>query len=73
VRARTEAPHCFTASASVNEAHMRDSVIEMQLLLKEVVDHLQVGTKPDKRMAVAKLESMASLASTLVLILKAQR
>jgi hypothetical protein len=52
---------------------MRDSVIEMQLLLKEVVDHLQVGTKPDKRMAVAKLESMASLASTLVLILKAQR
>jgi hypothetical protein len=50
---------------------MNDSVIEMQLLLKEVVDH--VGTKPDKRKAAAKLERMASLASTLVLILKAQR
>ena len=27
---------------SVNEARMNDSVIEMQLLLKQVVDHLQV-------------------------------
>jgi hypothetical protein len=52
---------------------MNDSVIEMQLLLKEVVDRLQVGTKPDKRKAAAKLERMASLASTLVLILKAQQ
>ena len=67
------APHCFRASASVNEAHMNDSKIEMRLLLKEVVDHLQADTKPDKRKAVAKLERMASLASTLVLILRAQR
>jgi hypothetical protein len=52
---------------------MNDSMIEMQLLLKEVVDHLQAGTKPDKRKAVAKLERMASLASTLMLILRAQR
>ena len=52
---------------------MNDSMIEMQLLLKEVVDHLQVGTKSDKRKVVAKLERMASLASTLVLILRAQR
>jgi|SoiMetStandDraft_5_1073268.scaffolds.fasta_scaffold985180_1 hypothetical protein len=45
----------------------------MQQLLKEVVGHLQADTKADKRKAAAKLERMASLASTMVLMLQAQR
>ena len=52
---------------------MNESIIEMERLLKEVVGHLHAGTKADKRKAVAKLERMASLASTAALMLKAQR
>jgi hypothetical protein len=52
---------------------MNESIGEMQRLLKEVVGHLQAETKPDKRQAAAKLERMASLASTMAHMLKAQR
>jgi hypothetical protein len=52
---------------------MNESIIEMQRLLKEVVGHLQADTKADKRKAVAKLERIAALASTVALMLKAQR
>jgi hypothetical protein len=45
---------------------MNESIIEMQRLLNEVIGHLQTATKADKRKAVAKLERMASLASTFV-------
>lgn len=51
---------------------MNESIIEMQRLLKKVISHVQAGTNADKRKAVAKLERMASLASTLALMLKAQ-
>ena len=52
---------------------MNESIVEMQRLLKEVMSHLQGDTKADKRMAAAKLERMASLASTSAQMLKAQR
>jgi hypothetical protein len=55
------------------ESHMNQSIVEMQQLLKEVVGHLQADTKADKRKAAAKLERMASLASTVALMLQAQR
>ena len=48
---------------------MNESIVEMQRLLKEVIGHVQA----DKRKAAAKLERMAALASTLALMLKAQR
>jgi hypothetical protein len=51
--------------AAVNEAHMNESIVEMQRLLKEVVGHLQADTKADKRKAGAKLERLASLAINL--------
>jgi len=52
---------------------MNESIVEMQRLLTEIVGHLQADTKADKRKAAAKLERMASLASTVALILRAQR
>jgi hypothetical protein len=57
----------------VEEAHMNESIVEMERLLKEVTSHLQAGTNADKRKAAAKLERMGSLASTLALMLKTQR
>ena len=52
---------------------MNESIIEMERLLKEVISHVQADTKADKRKAAVKLERMASLASTLALMLNAQR
>jgi hypothetical protein len=52
---------------------MNESIVEMQRLLREVVRHLQADTKADKRMAAAKLERIASLASTMAQMLQAQR
>jgi hypothetical protein len=57
----------------VEEVPMNDSIVEMQHLLKEVIGLVQTGTKADKRNAVAKLERIASLASTIALMLKTQR
>jgi hypothetical protein len=51
---------------------MNDSIGEIQRLLKEVIIHVQADTRADKRKAAAKLERMASLASTLALTIKAQ-
>jgi hypothetical protein len=63
----------YNCGESVEEAHMNESIVEMQRLLKEVVSHLQADTKADKRKAAAKLERMASLASTVAQMLQAQR
>lgn len=52
---------------------MNESIVEIQRLLKEIISHLQAGTNADKRKAAAELERMASLASTLALMLKTQR
>jgi hypothetical protein len=53
--------------------HMNESISEIQRLLKEVISHVQADTKADKRKAAAKLERIASLASTAAQMLKAQR
>ena len=51
---------------------MNDSIGEMQRLLQEIADHLTSGTKTDTRKAVAKLERIAALASTLALTIHAR-
>jgi len=52
---------------------MNESISEIQRLLGEVADHLRAGTPADARKAVAKLERIAALASTLALTVKAAR
>jgi hypothetical protein len=61
------------AASGARSPHMNESIVEMQRLLKEIVGHLQADTKADKRKAAAKLERIASLASTVAQMLQAQR
>ena len=49
---------------------MNESISEIQRLLREFAEHLRMGTLADARMAVAKLERIAALASTLTLTVK---
>ena len=51
---------------------MNESMSEIQRLLQEIADHLKSGTKTDTRKAVAKLERIAALASTLALTIRAR-
>jgi hypothetical protein len=44
-----------------------NELAEIQLLLKEVADHLRAGTKTEKRKAITKLERIAAISSTLAL------
>jgi hypothetical protein len=53
--------------------HMNDSISEIQRLIGEVAEHLRAGTSADMRKAVAKLERIAALASTLALTVKTAR
>jgi hypothetical protein len=57
----------------LNDAHMNESISELQRLLQEIVGHLKSGAKTDTRKVVAKLERMAALASTLALTVQARR
>jgi hypothetical protein len=57
----------------VEEAHLNESISNIQRLLQEIADHLKSGTKTDTRMAVTKLQRIAALASTLALTIQAQR
>ena len=52
---------------------MNESISEIQRLLQEIAGHLKSGTKTDTRKAVAKLERIAALASTLALTIQARR
>ena len=52
---------------------MDDSISEIQRLIGEVAEHLRAGTSADTRKAVAKLERIAALASTLALTVKTAR
>ena len=52
---------------------MNESIGEIQRLLREIVAHLNSGTKTDARRAVAKLERIAALASTAALTIQVQR
>jgi len=53
--------------------HMNDSISEIQRVIGEVAEHLRAGTSADTRKAVAKLERIAALASTLALTVKTAR
>ena len=52
---------------------MNESIIEIDLLLREVVAHLESGTKPDTRKVSAKLKRIAALASTLAFTVETRR
>ena len=52
---------------------MNESIGEMRRLLEEIVGHLKVGTNPEERKAVTKLQRIAAVASTMVLTLQVQR
>ena len=52
---------------------MNESISQIQGLLKEIADHLKCDTKTDTRKAVAKLERIAAVASTLSFTIQAQR
>jgi hypothetical protein len=52
---------------------MNESIGEIHRLLKEIVDHLKAGTTTETRKAAAKLERIATLASTLALTIQATR
>jgi hypothetical protein len=52
---------------------MNESISEIQRLLQEIVDHLKAGTATDKRKAIAKLERITVLASTLALTIQGAR
>ena len=44
---------------------MNESIAQLDTLLRDVVEHLKAGTKPDRRAAVLKLERLAAVATTL--------
>jgi hypothetical protein len=52
---------------------MDENMSEMQRLLQEIAGHLSSGTKVDVRQAVAKLQRIASLASTSALTIQVRR
>ena len=52
---------------------MNEGISEIQRLIKEIAGHLEAGTTTDTRKAVAKLERIAALASTLALTIQAAR
>jgi hypothetical protein len=52
---------------------MNEGIGEINRLLHEVAEHMKTGTTADTRKAVAKLERIAALASTLALTLKTGR
>ena len=58
---------------SQDEAHMNESIGEIQRLLQEIAGHLSSGTKMDARKAVAKLERIAAVASTSALTIQVRR
>ncbi len=52
---------------------MNESLNEIQRLLQEIAAHLGASTKADTRKAVAKLERIATLASTSALTIQVRR
>ncbi len=56
-----------------DDAHMKESINEIQRLLHEIAAHLVADTKMDARKAIAKLERIAALASTSALTIQVRR
>ena len=68
-----EGGHEATLALFGSDAHMNESIKEIQRLLGEIAEHLRAGTSADTRRAVAKLERITALASTLALTVKTAR
>jgi hypothetical protein len=68
-----EGRHATNIALCGSVARMNESIGEIERLLREIVVHLQAGTTADARKAVAKLERIAALASTLALTIQATR
>lgn len=67
-RARNGAGSRFFGEALVDQ-----TLVDMRRLLVEVTEHLKSVAKPDKTAAVAKLERIVALASTLAFTIRAAR
>ena len=52
---------------------MKETMITMQALLKEVAEQLKSPAKADKTAAIKSLRRIADLATTLALTIEAQR
>jgi hypothetical protein len=52
---------------------MNESIAKLDSLLRDVVDHLKAGTKPDRRAAALKLDRLAAVATTLAFTIKSTR
>ena len=52
---------------------MKEGINEIRRLLHEIAEHLKAGTTVNSRKAIAKLERIVALASTLTLTVKAAR
>ena len=50
-----------------------DGIRQLELLLREVVEHLKEPNPSNKRVAIHKLERVSSLAATLAATVRAQR
>src|SRR5688572_26960414 len=67
-KARSERPlvPVIAARRGVGDSHsMNESIAKLDDLLRDIVEHLKAGTKPDRRAAVVKLDSLAAVATTL--------
>jgi hypothetical protein len=66
-------PDAVSASQIESVPGMEESIITIQRLLREVAEHLQSGTKPDRTAAVAKLHRISAIATTLAFTVATKR
>jgi hypothetical protein len=59
--------------AGLERYSMNESITMLDNLLRDVVEHLKAGTRPDRRAAVLKLERLAAVATTLAFTIKSTR
>jgi hypothetical protein len=52
---------------------MHEGIAQLDGLLRDIVDHLKAGTKPDRRAAALKLDRLAAVATTLAFTIKSTR
>jgi hypothetical protein len=52
---------------------MNESISEIQRLLQEIAGHVEADTRPETRKAVAKLQRIAAVASTMAFTLQTRR
>ena len=52
---------------------MEQHFVSIQILLREVSDHLKSGTKTDRKTAATKLKRISEITSTLALTIDARK